>query len=649
MTRAPSSASKPSTLPMVRGSTDLASIEHPRQLEPLARALSDSFRASFRQHPPEVPREPETKDFYLYGVIGAKNVGKSSLVAALLGVTHEAEEGRELGEGTRRPKIYASAKLGPKVRELFQRVGVESELAFRAGAAEGFEKVAFLDLPDIESRFEDHLPLVQAISPWIDGLIIVRTAESSLDAVFLEKLKAFRRPQMDLFLVMNKFDDWVHARGGDLAEARAVCCEHLAEVLKGLELSQEEVYCTDSRPADLREQEGFDLPRLIGRVLADKSSQELARAKHRAWVFSYAHWALALRHDQGIDAARSQLEDLQSRCQDALGALEDQPPEVALQGLLDPAILEAFQRHLERSFVHSGALDREEGRLIRRVFFRRAEALPGARIFAAPFYALGELADAVLQLVPTRGSERVLKKEEGREAEEALEAVTEALNRRFEASRRSLDRLLEGIPEVAVASSDEARRSFSQVLYDASRRRESEVLAEVQRPSVLVRASMALPLVWFLLVRPLVQVTVGVDGSLRLGRILLALPRLLRNFADPMDLVFFLAATSLFYLLVLLREYHQAFRAVKQHLDREDHARVQAQRLSREFFRSLFEDRVLARFRRPTMLLQEASEQLEMLEESLQGLDPEATGDARRDWEEWERMGRPESLPGEPK
>lgn len=289
-------------------------IERLGNLVERGRAAAMALGPVLRGELPPVPPEPETKDFYLYGVLGAKNVGKSSLVAAVLGLTHAPEEDRELGEGTRSPKVFASPELMPRVLACFARAGVEAEPARDAGRVAGLEKVAFVDLPDIESRFEDHLPMVMAVNGEIDGLLVVRTAESSFDEGFLEKLRAFRRPQMDVYLVMNKFDDWVAARDGDEGAARAVCSEHLATVLRGLELSTEDVFLTDARPPGVREADGYDLPRLATQLLQDKTTDELERAKLRAWVFSLRCWTDAVREAGDLARGRRAVGEVFERC-----------------------------------------------------------------------------------------------------------------------------------------------------------------------------------------------------------------------------------------------------------------------------------------------------------------------------------------------
>lgn len=630
-------------------------------LEDRGRAARRTLETVTLAELPELPPEPETKDFYLFGVLGAKNVGKSSLVASLLGLEHEPEEGRELGAGTRRPRVFAGPELLPRVLETFARAGVEAEAADHPGLTAGLEKVAFVDLPDIESRFEDHLPQVMSVNGEIDGLVVVRTAESSFDQAFLDKLRAFRRPQMDLYLVMNKFDDWVASRG-DLGEARAVCTEHLAEVLHGLDLSTEDVFMTDARPAEIREGDGYDLSRLARQLLRDKSAEELQRAKLRAWVFQLRTWSEALRREADLRAGQEVLAGVLTSCREVLEALESEgaplllgsgearpalpapapapgagrepeaspPPAPGGLGKRVPAsIRERFDRFVERRLVTSRQVEQAEARLVRRVFHHRVEFLPFARVLGAPLFVLGELLDGLLG----RGSSGAASQLVAASDPEALEAVGglfESINEGFELDRAALAESFRSVPEEGLLSREEGGRLLQAVFQRCLTSWEEKVCARVRPPWSAYQLAMWLPVLWFLLLRPLTKLYLARGTSTGWDLLVAGLPVVLLELTTPSALIAALVTLFLLYSVVLFREYHRAFRSVHD-LDDLEGARLEwARGVTGDLYREVFGRVLPDRFRRLDQCLEDASEQLRLLDAGLEELDPEAFGDAER-------------------
>lgn len=590
-------------------------------LEERARTLATALSGSVKGALPEPPPEPRAKDYYLYGVLGAKNVGKSSLVAGVLGLRHSAEEGRDLGEGTRRPRVYASAALAGRIRELMARAGVEADFAASPGKAAALSRVAFLDLPDIESRFEDHLGAVMKVHREIDGLIVVRTAESSFDEAFLAKLRAFRRPQMDLYVVMNKFDDWVAARGGDEAEARAVCTEHLAQVLRDLELSTEDVYLTDARAADSREGGGYDLERLARDLLEDKSEPELERSRQRQWVFQLRLFTAALRAAADLARGRRRLAGLLERCRAEAGGAT---------GLVAAPLREGLERLLARVLESGERIELAESRLVRQVFFHRVDHLPFARLLAAPLYLLAEAVDGLVGLLPRLGGPRVeLPGADPNEAAGVVRAVAESVGGALALDQAALAARYHGV-EGPPLPADEAARRIHAVLHSWLRRQEETVRAAVPRPWLVYRLAMVLPVAWFVVLRPLAELWVEAvrTGSLA-GGLLLA-PKVALHLTSPESVVLTAASLVLVYGAVLAAEYRFALARVHRGEFLDQHRAQWVQEVAREYWRELFEGVVPERFRVLATLLDEAEVQLGEVDRLLAALDPEAVADATR-------------------
>ncbi len=582
---------------------------------------------------PPPPGEPETPDYYLYGVLGAKNVGKSSLVAALLGVEHRAEEDRELGEGTRRPRLYAAPELVEKVRTSFARAGVETDLAPSAGRAAQFSRIAFVDLPDIESRFSEHFETVLRIEDRILGLLVVRTAESSFDESFLERLGRFRRDDRDLYFVMNKFDQWVADFGGSEGEARAAASDHLAEVLRRLDLPTERVYPTDARPAALREKGGFDLGRLAKDLLSDKSTSELGRAKLRNWVHRLAAWVLALRGELDLEAGRRHLNAILGRSAAVVERLQKEGGSGdPVRELVPPALVDGFHRFLERTLEGSAESDRAESRLVRRVFARRVDGLPFVRLLAVPLFVAGDLADGLFSRLPRLvGARPALPGSDAVEAREALVAVVGAVEDRFALDRSALGRLYKGVPETGLWDEDAATRLLGTVLEDGARRREERVAARVVAPGVVYRLAVLAPLLWFALARPIAKAWVLAGRSFSPVSVMPVVPEVLLELTAPGYLLYGAACLVLLYGLVLAAEYRHAKTLVASGDDEIEARRARVAELARDFWLEVFDRVVPQGFRRLESEVREAETRTGELLAGLEALEPEAVAHAREE------------------
>lgn len=576
----------------------------------------------------EVPGEPDTPDYYLYGVLGAKNVGKSSLVAAMLGVEHSPEDGRDLGEGTRLPRVYAAPDLLPRILDAFAKAGVEAEAAPEAGRAADFDRIAFVDLPDIESRFQDHFETVQRIEERILGLVVVRTAESSFDTRFLDRLRAFARDERDLYFVMNKFDQWVDSRGGDVAEAEAVCADHLAEALRKLELDMARVYMTDARPRDARQAEGFHLGRLQDDLLRDKSTDELSRAKQRAWVHALSTWTLEARRSLDLEAGRAHLDAIVEASQRVAQEVVDAESAAPVARVVPAGVQESFRRFLERNLSTSAQAEVAESRLIRRVFFHRVEHLPLARLVAAPFELGGALLDTLRASLPRLPGAAVaaLPGSDAAEGDEMVGGVAEAVNDAFFLDRTALARVYVDVPDEGVVSREEGARLLKGVLETWRRGREDQVCAGVRPPWVLTRLAMWVPPLWFALGRPLAQLWVAAQGPTGPSTALAvaALPGVLVELTAPSYLLYAGLCVLAFYLLVLASELRYAVRAAGDTRGLEDARRRQAAQVERAFWARLFGEAIPARFRRLEHAMTACEAQLERIEASLREVDAEA-------------------------
>src|SRR4051812_11648604 len=109
----------------------------------------DSPALIARQDDGDVPVE-----LYLVGVIGGKDVGKSSLINAIVGQEITARTSH--GPGTEHVIGYAHRAAVPELRALLERE-VPGRYEIRPHDVDGLRGQVLLDLPDVDSIYADHV------------------------------------------------------------------------------------------------------------------------------------------------------------------------------------------------------------------------------------------------------------------------------------------------------------------------------------------------------------------------------------------------------------------------------------------------------------------------------------------------------------
>jgi GTPase Era involved in 16S rRNA processing len=107
---------------------------------------------------PVLSQNPASDEMYLVGLIGGKDVGKSSLINAL--VAHEISEQSSHGRGTETVIAYAHESSVPALRELLDR-HVPGRFRVHPHTIANLERQVLLDLPDIDSVYSDHIEITR--------------------------------------------------------------------------------------------------------------------------------------------------------------------------------------------------------------------------------------------------------------------------------------------------------------------------------------------------------------------------------------------------------------------------------------------------------------------------------------------------------
>lgn len=233
---------------------------------------------------PVLERQPES--VYFIGLIGGKDVGKTSLINALVG--RELSRPIGFGEGTDRAIAYCHASAVESVRAVLERVSPgKHEIVVHDNNA--LQSQVLVDLPDIDSRYADHVELTRKMLRHLLFPVWIQSIEKYADQqprLLLQRVAEGNDPSNFLF-VLSKIDLLADREGESaVAELRD---DYAARLQRTLDLADAPaVFCTSAiRTAS------FDLPeltRLLARQKDARSveqSQSLARAQRDRTVLRW--------------------------------------------------------------------------------------------------------------------------------------------------------------------------------------------------------------------------------------------------------------------------------------------------------------------------------------------------------------------------
>jgi len=273
---------------------------------------------------------------YLVGLIGGKDVGKSSLVNALVGQSISSQS--SFGEGTQSVIAYAHESAERELRSLLARE-VADRFSIVTHRIDRLRRQVLLDLPDIDSHYTAHVQVTRRMLRHMLYPLWIHSIEKYADQqpqALLAQVAEGNDPANFVF-ALNKVDQLI-AREGDAAaeELRADYARRIANVLK---LSQAPVVHLISATHP----EAFDLPKLRAALGDDRP------AKH---VESSLQLADLRRHSTLMDWLDSQ--DLADRAARSTRVLRD-AEELTAQRLAVP-LLEEFIPRLVNDPAHRLAM-----------------------------------------------------------------------------------------------------------------------------------------------------------------------------------------------------------------------------------------------------------------------------------------------------
>lgn len=140
------------------------------------------------------------------GILGGKDVGKSTLINALTAARVSADES-EVGRGTDRPVVYVHADaVEPVVRRLGGAAGSWPVDTARH-ELEALRNVALVDMPDFDSEFLEHHTIVRDLVPRLDRVLWVHTPRKIGDRAWAELIRDVFKHADNVYTVLNKVDE----------------------------------------------------------------------------------------------------------------------------------------------------------------------------------------------------------------------------------------------------------------------------------------------------------------------------------------------------------------------------------------------------------------------------------------------------------
>ena len=286
-------------------------------------------------------------DLYLVGLIGGKEVGKTSLVNALVGEELSAPVGH--GRGTETAIAYAHEAAVDALRPVLDEA-VPGKYRIVTHANPALLRQVLLDLPDIDSKYADHVEVTRRVLRHLLFPVWVQSVEKYADRRpqdLLRRVAEGNDPANFLF-VLNKADQLIDREG--LEAAGELSADYAGRLRGALDLdAPPEVFLASAqRPAE------YDLPRLAAilsrqrEARAVDQSRQLAVRRQSAtlldWLDRQDLPALAARAERLATEAEEVLNDQVGipLLEGAIPRLADDP--AARAAVLEPAVAARLRR-----------------------------------------------------------------------------------------------------------------------------------------------------------------------------------------------------------------------------------------------------------------------------------------------------------------
>ncbi|MDX9753035.1 MAG: GTPase domain-containing protein [bacterium] len=148
--------------------------------------------------------ESEQDPLYLYGIMGGKDVGKTTFINQLAG-SRISIDTDILDEGTRIAVAYCHQEDRATLQRRFA-AEVRERLRYETHTRSELKNVVLIDFPDFDSRFVSHRHDVQILARYLQGILWILSPRKYADHEFLDQYQAMAQSNENHFMIMNKVD-----------------------------------------------------------------------------------------------------------------------------------------------------------------------------------------------------------------------------------------------------------------------------------------------------------------------------------------------------------------------------------------------------------------------------------------------------------
>ncbi len=145
-------------------------------------------------------------ELVLCGLVGGKDVGKSTLINALA-KTCVAPVGEKPGRGTQRPTVFIHESARGLLERRLGHFAGQAEVEVSSHRSEGVRNVVLLDLPDFDSEFQAHAQIVRRVLPFLDRVVWVVTPRKIGDRAWAALTAEVLKDSNNVYFVLNKVDE----------------------------------------------------------------------------------------------------------------------------------------------------------------------------------------------------------------------------------------------------------------------------------------------------------------------------------------------------------------------------------------------------------------------------------------------------------
>jgi GTP-binding protein EngB required for normal cell division len=429
--------------------------------------------------------ESEQDSIFLYGIVGGKDVGKTSLINQLAGAKISLDTDI-LDEGTRVAVAYCH-KADQATLQKRLLAEMSTRINYVTHQREILRNVVLIDFPDFDSRFQTHREDVGFLSQFLQGLVWVVTPRKYGDREFVDQLEIIARSHENYYVVLNKIDQLEGQ--ADLNMVRNEVFTYLLSECKKRNVN------TPSADHFLLVSamypERFELSKLHDRIIRRHSKEEILKAKVENLRIEFGKNIMRMEQNYDITSKIKKFDDCLSQIQQWINERFDDT---------------YFETVLQKVIAYESLQNRISGGL----FFQRVQTWPILRTLVFPLTGLVSFFGGQLAFYRNsnsqRDSSRDLLRVKGRTASAYLQDIRLQIEENFS----FLSTVMRENPDV----SDSVEKRFHNFLRIYEEQVIDQVESSFKRPGFLMRSMIYFPLVWFPFIQPFLIDFSSFEGSL---------------------------------------------------------------------------------------------------------------------------------------